>query len=145
MLREGAWFYAEVLSNKEYREKIDPDVLTPLDAGAKMGVVEAMQAETFRQTFTARMSGLFEHVDFVATPTCLIEAPKLEDMLNKSEYARQRPLLIRNRRCGTSADFRRSLYPATGSMEGLFQVAFSWPGNITMIKRSLTPGSLSGS
>ncbi len=96
MLREGAWFYAEVLSNKEYREKIDPDVLTPLDAGAKMGVVEAMQAETFRQTFTARMSGLFEHVDFVATPTCLIEAPKLEDMLNKSEYARQRPLLIRN-------------------------------------------------
>ncbi|HYB04056.1 MAG TPA: amidase family protein, partial [Nitrososphaerales archaeon] len=85
-----------VLSNKEYREKMDPDVLTPLDAGGKMGVVEAMQAEAFRQAFTAKMFGLFEQVDFVATPTCLIEAPKLEDMMNRTEYARQRPLLIRN-------------------------------------------------
>ncbi len=96
MLREGAWFYAEVLANEEYRAKMDPDVLTPLDAGGKIGVVEAMQAEAFRQAFTSKMFGIFEEVNFVATPTCLIEAPKLEDMMDRSEYARQRPLLIRN-------------------------------------------------
>ena len=96
MLREGAWFYSEILSNKEYRAKMDPDVLTPLDAGGKMGAVEAMYAEAFRQEYTSKMFGIFENVDFVATPTCLIEAPKLEDMMDRSEYARQRPFLIRN-------------------------------------------------
>jgi aspartyl-tRNA(Asn)/glutamyl-tRNA(Gln) amidotransferase subunit A len=96
MLREGAWFYSEILSNKEYRAKMDPDVLTPLDAGGKMGVIEAMQAESFRQGYTSKMFGIFEDVDFVATPTCLIEAPKQEDMMDRSEYARKRPLLIRN-------------------------------------------------
>lgn len=96
MLREGAWFYAEVLRNPEYREKMDPDVLAALDAGGKMGMLEAMQAESFRLAFTSKMFGIFESVDFVATPTCLIGAPKLEDMVNRSEYASQRQLLIRN-------------------------------------------------
>ncbi len=96
MLKEGAWFYSEILANQCYREKIDPDVLTPLDAGGKMGMLEGMQAESFRQAFTSKMFGVFEEVDYVATPTCLIEAPKLEDMMNRDEYARQRPLLIRN-------------------------------------------------
>lgn len=96
MLREGAWFYAEVLANHEYRQRMDPDVLTPLDAGGKIGTMEAMQAESFRLSFTSKMFGVFEKVDFIATPTCLIEAPKLEDMIDRKEYARQRPLLIRN-------------------------------------------------
>jgi len=96
MLREGAWFYSEVLANEKYREKMDPDVLAPLDAGGKMGMAEAMQAESFRQSFTSKMFRLFEDVDYVATPTCLIEAPRLEDMMDRQEYARQRPLLIRN-------------------------------------------------
>jgi aspartyl-tRNA(Asn)/glutamyl-tRNA(Gln) amidotransferase subunit A len=96
MLREGAWFYSEVLANPAYREKMDPDVLTPLDAGGKMGMVESMFAESFRLDFTSRMFGVFNVVDFVATPTCLIEAPKLEDLMDREEYARQRPLLIRN-------------------------------------------------
>jgi len=96
MLREGAWFYSEVLANPEYREKMDPDVLAAFDAGGKMGMIEAMQAESFRLAFTSKMFGVFDEVDFVATPTCLIEAPKVEDMMNREEYARQRPLLIRN-------------------------------------------------
>jgi len=96
MLREGAWFYSEVLGNEEYRKKMDAGVLAPLDAGGKMGMIESMLAESFRVAFTSKMFGLFDAVDFVATPTCLIEAPKLEDMLDREEYARQRPLLIRN-------------------------------------------------
>lgn len=96
MLREGAWFYAEVLGNPEYREKMNPDVLAALDAGGKLGMVEAMQAESFRLEYTSKMFAVFESVDYVATPTCLIEAPKLEDMMDRSEYARQRPLLLRN-------------------------------------------------
>jgi aspartyl-tRNA(Asn)/glutamyl-tRNA(Gln) amidotransferase subunit A len=96
MLREGAWFYSEVLGNEEYRKRMDADVLTPLDFGLKMGMVEAMQAESFRLAFTSKMFGVFNDVDYVAMPTCLIEPPKLEDMLDRSKYARARPLLIRN-------------------------------------------------
>ena len=96
MLREGAWFYSEVLGNEGYRKRMDPDVLTPLDAGLKMGMVEAMQAEAFRVAFTSKMFGVFNDVDYVAMPTCLIEPPKLEDMLDRSKYALARPLLIRN-------------------------------------------------
>ena len=96
MLSEGAWFYSEVLKNEEYRKRMDPDVLAPLDAGSKMGMVEMMQSEAFRVSFTSKMFGVFSEVDYVAMPTCLIEPPKLEDMLDRSKYALARPLLIRN-------------------------------------------------
>jgi aspartyl-tRNA(Asn)/glutamyl-tRNA(Gln) amidotransferase subunit A len=96
MLKEGAWFYSELLGNQEYRKKMDPDVLSPLDAGLKIGMVELMRSEAFRVSFTSKMFGIFNNVDYVAMPTCLIEPPKLEDMLDRSKYARARPLLIRN-------------------------------------------------
>ena len=75
---------------------MDPDVLTPLDAGSKIGMVESMYAEAFRVSFTSKMFAVFNDVDYVATPTCLIEPPRLEDMLDRAKYAETRPLLIRN-------------------------------------------------
>jgi aspartyl-tRNA(Asn)/glutamyl-tRNA(Gln) amidotransferase subunit A len=96
MLSEGSFFYSEVLRNEEYRKRMDPDVLAPLDAGLKMGRMELMGAQGFRLSFTSRMFAVFNDVDYVAMPTCLIEPPKLEDMLDRSKYAHARPLLIRN-------------------------------------------------
>ena len=96
MLREGAWFYSEIIGNEEYRKQMDSSVLAGFDAGARIGTLEGMQSELERMNFTSRMFAVFECVDFVAMPTCHLVAPRLEDMLDKEKYARARSLLIRN-------------------------------------------------
>ena len=146
MLREGAWFYSEVLANPMYREKMDLDVLAPLDAGGKMGIVEGMQAESFRQTFTSKMFGVFQDVDFVATPTCLIEAPKLEDMLNRTEYARQRPLLIRNPEVWNLCRFPALTLPSNrldgGSLPTGFQLAGKFANDSGLLEAGVSVWNL---
>jgi Asp-tRNA(Asn)/Glu-tRNA(Gln) amidotransferase A subunit family amidase len=96
MLREGAWFYSEIIRNEDYRRQMDPSVLAGFDAGAKIGELEGMQSNIARMNFSSRMFGVFKEVDYVAMPTCHLVAPKLENMLDKEKYARARSLLIRN-------------------------------------------------
>jgi aspartyl-tRNA(Asn)/glutamyl-tRNA(Gln) amidotransferase subunit A len=96
MLREGAWFYSEVIRNPEYRKQMDSSVLAAFDAGAKMGEVERMQSELARVSYVSKMFSLFKAVDFVVMPSVHLVAPKLEDMLDTKKYAVARALLISN-------------------------------------------------
>lgn len=95
MFREGGWFYERILRSPEERGRVHSDVLALLDRGLKMGELEYMYCLNVRNLAIHSGTRLFKGVDALLMPTCLIVAPRLEDIQGK-ETGQIRSLLLRN-------------------------------------------------
>jgi aspartyl-tRNA(Asn)/glutamyl-tRNA(Gln) amidotransferase subunit A len=94
-LKEAAWFYESLLRSPETRKKMHKDVLTLMDRGTKMGMIQYMHSINLRLDFIQVMSRLFKGVDALLMPTCLVVAPKIEEVVGK-ETGQLRSLMLRN-------------------------------------------------
>jgi len=94
-IREAAWFYEEIVRSENLRQRMHADVLSFLDAGSKIGMLEYMHANRARAELIGEMSAIFEEVDFLLMPTCLTVAPRLEEVQGM-ERGSVRRLLIAN-------------------------------------------------
>ncbi len=95
MLREASWFFEQVLLSPESREAMHSDVLALMERGLKTGMIEYLLAAGVRTDAIRAMSALLKEPDALIMPTCLIAAPKVEEVLGK-ETGRLRSLLLRN-------------------------------------------------
>ncbi len=93
--REAAWFYEEIIRTEKLRRAMHADVLGLLDRGSRIGMAQYMHANLARVEFIGEMNRIFRAVDLIMMPTCLIVAPRLEDVVGK-EAGRIRPLLLKN-------------------------------------------------
>ncbi|MDA4112109.1 MAG: amidase [Thaumarchaeota archaeon] len=94
-VKEASWFYEELVSKPEKRALVRPDVLSFLVAGSKIWMMEYMVSSLERLEFITGMQKVFGRVDFLAMPTCLISAPRLDDVAGK-EAGSIRRQLVRN-------------------------------------------------
>jgi aspartyl-tRNA(Asn)/glutamyl-tRNA(Gln) amidotransferase subunit A len=94
-LKEAAWFYESLLRSPETRKKMHKDVLTLMDRGTKLGMIQYMRSINLRLEFVQVMSGLLKGIDAMLMPTCLVVAPKIEDAVGK-ETGQLRSLMLRN-------------------------------------------------
>jgi aspartyl-tRNA(Asn)/glutamyl-tRNA(Gln) amidotransferase subunit A len=95
MCKEASWFYEQVLTSPATKPRIHQDVLALMQGGLRTGMVRYMHSIGLMADATRSMSALLEGVDALVMPTCLIVAPKVEDVLGK-ETGRSRSLLLRN-------------------------------------------------
>ena len=95
MLREAAWFYEELLNSARLRRLVNRDVVTLMDRGLKTGMVEYMRAMALRAESIREVPKLLAGIDALIMPTCLMVAPKIEQVLG-NEIGRVRSLLLRN-------------------------------------------------
>jgi len=94
-LREASWFYESLLRSPETRKKMHKDVLTLMDRGLKMGMLQYMQSLNVRAESVHTLSKLLKGVDVILIPTCLVVAPKIDDVVGK-ETGALRSLMLRN-------------------------------------------------
>ena len=94
-LSEAAWFYGELVTAKETAAKMNPDVVTLLRRGMKMGKARYMDAELVRLESIRVFGRLLKGLDVLATPTTRVVAPKVEDVLG-NEAGDLRRLLLQN-------------------------------------------------
>jgi aspartyl-tRNA(Asn)/glutamyl-tRNA(Gln) amidotransferase subunit A len=94
-VKEAGWFYEELVTDPEKRKLVRPDVLGFLDKGRMTGMLEYMMSSVERLHMISKMAGVFKAVDFLAMPTCLAVAPRLEEILGK-EAGSIRLKLVRN-------------------------------------------------
>ncbi len=94
-VKEASWFYQDLVANPEKRKLVAKDVMSFFDAGSKTGMMEFFVSSKERLSFIASISRIFRKVDFIAMPTCLTTAPKLEDVMGK-EAGSIRKQLVRN-------------------------------------------------
>jgi aspartyl-tRNA(Asn)/glutamyl-tRNA(Gln) amidotransferase subunit A len=94
-LREAAWFYEELVNSKRVAARMNPDVLTLLTRGARVGQVRYLGANLVRLESIRVFGRLLRGLDALATPTTRVVAPKVDDVLGK-EAGRLRRLLLQN-------------------------------------------------
>jgi aspartyl-tRNA(Asn)/glutamyl-tRNA(Gln) amidotransferase subunit A len=95
LVREGSWFYDEIISSKGAEEHMDAGVLALLRRGLKTADLRYFQANLVRLESIRAVGRLLKGVDAVATPTTGIVAPRLDEVVGK-EAGEVRQLLIRN-------------------------------------------------
>jgi len=94
-MAEGSWFYRDLVNDPEKRKLVGKDVMTFFDAGSRTSQMQWLQASKERMALISAISRAFQKVDYLAVPTCLTTAPKLEDILGK-EAGSIRRQLVRN-------------------------------------------------
>jgi aspartyl-tRNA(Asn)/glutamyl-tRNA(Gln) amidotransferase subunit A len=94
-MAEGAWFYQDLVKDPEKRKLVGKDVMTFFDAGSKTTEMQLLISSRERIALMSGIAGAFQKVDFLAMPTCLTAAPKLDDVLGK-EAGSIRRQLVRN-------------------------------------------------
>ena len=94
-LKEAAWFYESLLQSLETRKKMHADVLTLMDRGTKIGMIQYMNSINLRLELIHSMSRLLRGIDAMLMPTCLVVAPKIEAVVGK-EAGQLRSLILRN-------------------------------------------------
>ena len=94
-VKEASWFYQDLVENPERRKLVAKDVMSFFDTGSKTGMMEFFVCSKERLSFIANISRVFRKVDFIAMPTCLTTAPKLDDTMGK-EAGSIRKQLVRN-------------------------------------------------
>jgi aspartyl-tRNA(Asn)/glutamyl-tRNA(Gln) amidotransferase subunit A len=95
MLKEAAWFYESLLRSPAGRKTVHKDVLTLMDSGLKMGMLRYMHSMDVRMESIRSMCRLMKGLDVLAMPTCLVVAPKVDDVVG-NETGRLRSLILRN-------------------------------------------------
>jgi aspartyl-tRNA(Asn)/glutamyl-tRNA(Gln) amidotransferase subunit A len=111
-VKEASWFYEELTQKPELRAIVHKDVMTFFDAGLKVGMAEYMMAWTERLSYIGKMSQLFRSIDYLAMPTCLCVAPKLDEIEGK-EAGSIRRQLVRNTEPFNLGGFPALALPAT--------------------------------
>jgi aspartyl-tRNA(Asn)/glutamyl-tRNA(Gln) amidotransferase subunit A len=92
-LKEASWFYEELLRSSERRSEMHQDVLTLLDSGLRYGMIEYMRSMDVRNDSLRRIPRLLDGVDVLVMPTCLIVAPRVDEVLGKETGSVRRRLL----------------------------------------------------
>lgn len=92
---EAYWFYQDLVNDSEKRKLVGKDVMSFFDQGSKVSEMEHLVCSRERINLMSNISATFQKVDFIAMPTCLATAPKLEDVLGK-EAGSIRRQLVRN-------------------------------------------------
>jgi aspartyl-tRNA(Asn)/glutamyl-tRNA(Gln) amidotransferase subunit A len=94
-LKEAAWFYEELVSSEKVAAKMNPDVVTLLRRGMKVGQLRYLGANLMRLESIRVFGRLLKGLDVLAVPTTRVVAPRLDDVLGK-EAGRLRRLLLQN-------------------------------------------------
>jgi aspartyl-tRNA(Asn)/glutamyl-tRNA(Gln) amidotransferase subunit A len=94
-LKEAAWFYEELVNSEKVSARMNPDVLTLLGRGMKVGQVRYFGANLVRLESIRVFGRLLKGLDVLAMPTTRIAAPKLEEVVG-NEAGRLRRLLLQN-------------------------------------------------
>lgn len=92
-LKEAAWFYSDLASRSV--SKVNPDVVTLLKRGMKVGHVRYLVANLVRLECIRAFEGLMKGFDCLATPTTRIVSPKLDQVLG-NEAGDLRRMLLQN-------------------------------------------------
>ena len=94
-LKEAAWFYEELVKSEKVADKMNPDVLTLLGRGMRVGQVRYFGANLLRLESVRVFGRLLKGLDTLAVPTTRVVAPRLDDVTGK-EAGRLRRLLLQN-------------------------------------------------
>ena len=94
-LSEMYWFYQDLVKNPDLGKKVGKDVMSFFEHGSKIGMLEQMLASRRRLTIIEGLSRVLKDVDFIAMPTCLTTAPKIEEV-SGHEAGSIRRQLVRN-------------------------------------------------
>jgi aspartyl-tRNA(Asn)/glutamyl-tRNA(Gln) amidotransferase subunit A len=95
MCREAAWFYEEILRSPNLRRTMHQDVRTLMGGGLRTGMIEYVHSMNLRADWIRKAPRLLNGLDALIMPTCLIIAPKVDEVIGK-ETGRIRSLLLRN-------------------------------------------------
>jgi len=94
-LSEMYWFYQDLVNSPDNKKLVGKDVMSFFERGSKVGMMELMLASRERLSIISCLSKAFQEVDFLAMPTCLTTAPKIDDILGR-ETVNIWWLLVRN-------------------------------------------------
>jgi aspartyl-tRNA(Asn)/glutamyl-tRNA(Gln) amidotransferase subunit A len=94
-LKEAAWFYEELVKSKMVARHMNPDVLTLLRRGLRVGQIRYLGANLVRLESIRVFGRLLKGLHALAMPTTRIVAPRLADVSGK-EAGRLRKLLLQN-------------------------------------------------
>ncbi len=94
-VRESSWFYERILRSPKLRRSMHRDVLSLMDGGLKIGMIEYMRSIGLRAEAVREAPRLLAGVDALITPTCLITAPRIDEIVG-NETGKIRRLLLRN-------------------------------------------------
>lgn len=94
-LREAAWFYRELVESKRISSRMNPDVVTLLRRGLRVGEVRYMGANLVRLESVRVFGRLLKEADVIVMPTTRVQAPRLDKVLG-NEAGDLRRLLLQN-------------------------------------------------
>ena len=83
MCREAAWFYEEILRSPRLRRTMHKDVRTLMDGGLRTGTIEYVHSMNVRTDWVRQAPRLLDGLDTLIMPTCLIVAPKVDEVVGK--------------------------------------------------------------
>lgn len=93
-LKEASWFYEKILRS-EARKLLHKDVVALMDNGLKMGMLRYIHATNLRVRCGQVMARLLRGLDALLMPTCLVVAPRIDDVVGK-ETGYLRYLMLKN-------------------------------------------------
>jgi aspartyl-tRNA(Asn)/glutamyl-tRNA(Gln) amidotransferase subunit A len=117
-LREAAWFYEELVNSKRVASHMNPDVLTLLRRGLRVGQVRYLGANLVRLESVRVFGLLLKGLDALAMPTTRMVAPRLEEVVGK-EAGRLRKLLLQNTEVFNLSGFPALSVPSNPGAGGL--------------------------
>jgi len=92
---EAYWFYQDLVKEEDKRKLVGKDVMSFFEMGSKTGMMEYMVSANERTSIISSVANALNKVDFIAIPTCLTTAPKIEDILGREADGIRRQL-VRN-------------------------------------------------
>jgi Asp-tRNA(Asn)/Glu-tRNA(Gln) amidotransferase A subunit family amidase len=116
-LREAAWFFRELVETRSIAQHMNPDVLTLLKRGMRVGEVRYLNANLARLECIRAFGQLMEKVDAIAMPTTRVTAPKVAEVTG-NEAGNLRRQLLQNTEAFNLCGFPALSVPSNpGAME----------------------------
>ncbi|MDA4116736.1 MAG: amidase [Thaumarchaeota archaeon] len=92
-LKEAAWFYEKLVESKAEARHMNPDVLTLLKRGLRIGQLRYLGANLVRLESIRVFGRLLKGIDALAMPTTMVTAPRLSDVVGNEVGDLRRHLL----------------------------------------------------